>query len=175
VLLQGTGGVSVYALQLAKAAGAQVILTSSSADKRRRAKELGADQVLDYKADPAWGKAAKAWTGGRGVDVVVEVGGPGTFDQSTTALRYGGTMSLLGVLTGMSGEVNTYAIFHRALRIAGLYVGSVEMLERFSRGLSTTKLRPVVDRVFEFGEAPAAYRHLASGAHFGKVLIRVAS
>ena len=175
VLLQGTGGVSVYALQLAKAAGAQVILTSSSADKRRRAKELGADEVLDYKADPAWGKAAKAWTGGRGVDVVVEVGGPGTFDQSTTALRYGGTMSILGVLTGTSGEVNTYAIFHRALRIAGLYVGSVEMLERFSRGLSTTKLRPVVDRVFEFGEAPAAYRHLASGAHFGKVVIRVAS
>jgi NADPH:quinone reductase-like Zn-dependent oxidoreductase len=175
VLLQGTGGVSVYALQLAKAAGARVVITSSSEAKRRRALELGADQVIDYRADPNWGKTAKEWSGGRGVDVVVEVGGPGTFDQSTAALRYGGTMSILGVLTGTKGEVNTYAIFHRALRIAGVYVGSVEMLERFGRALSASKLRPVIDRVFDFEDAPAAYRHLASGAHFGKVVIRVAS
>lgn len=173
VLVQGTGGVSVYALQLAKAAGARVIVTSSSEEKRRRARELGADQVIDYRADPAWGKTAKAWTGDRGVDVVVEVGGPGTFDQSTAALRYGGTMSILGVLTGTSGPVNTHAIFHHALRIAGVYVGSVEMLQRFARALEATSLEPVIDRVFDFAEAPAAYRHLASGAHFGKVVIRL--
>jgi NADPH:quinone reductase-like Zn-dependent oxidoreductase len=173
VLLQGTGGVSVYALQLAKAAGARVIITSSSEDKRRRARELGADEVIDYRADPTWGATARAWTGGRGVDVVVEVGGPGTFDQSTAALRYGGTMSILGVLTGTTGPVNTYAIFYRALRVSGVYVGSVEMLQRFTSALEATGLRPVIDRTFEFEDVRAAYRHLASGAHFGKVVIRV--
>ena len=175
VLVQGTGGVSVFALQLAKSAGARVIVTSSSEEKRRRAKELGADHVIDYKADPTWGKAAKAWTGDRGVDLVVEVGGPGTFDQSTAALRYGGTMSILGVLTGTSGPVNTYAIFHHALHVAGVYVGSVEMLERFVSALGVTKIRPVIDRVFAFEDVPAAYRHLASGAHFGKVVVRLAA
>ena len=173
VLVQGTGGVSVFALQLAKAAGARAIVTSSSEQKRRRAQELGADHVIDYRAEPSWGKAAKAWTGDRGVDLVVEVGGPGTFDQSTAALRYGGTMSILGVLTGTSGPVNTYAIFHHALHIAGVYVGSVEMLERFVSGLTATKIRPIIDRVFGFEEVPAAYRHLASGAHFGKVVVRL--
>ncbi len=173
VLVQGTGGVSVFALQLAKAAGAQAIVTSSSEKKRRRAQELGADHVIDYRTEPSWGEAAKAWTGERGVDLVVEVGGPGTFDQSTAALRYGGTMSILGVLTGTSGPVNTYAIFHHALRIVGVYVGSVEMLERFVRVLTANKIRPVMDRVFDFEEVPAAYRHLASGAHFGKVVVRL--
>ena len=133
VLLQGTGGVSVFALQLAKLAGAEVILTTSSEDKAKRARELGADHVLDYKRDAEWGKTAKGITGGRGVDLVVDVGGPGTFDQSTAALRYGGTMSILGVLTGTSGPVNTYAIFYRTLRVLGIYVGSVEMFERFAR------------------------------------------
>ena len=173
VLVQGTGGVSVFALQLARAAGARVIATSSSEHKRRRALELGAEHVIDYRAEPSWGKAARALTGDRGVDLVVEVGGPGTFDQSTAALRYGGTMSILGVLTGTSGPVNTYAIFHHALRIVGVYVGSVEMLERFVSALTATTLRPVIDRVFGFEEVPAAYRHLASGAHFGKVVIRL--
>ena len=104
---------------------------------------------------------------------MVEVGGPGTFDQSTAALRYGGTMSILGVLTGTSGPVNTYAIFHHALHIAGVYVGSVEMLERFVSALTATKIRPIIDRVFGFEEVPAAYRHLASGAHFGTVVVRL--
>jgi len=173
VLLQGTGGVSVFALQLAKISGAQVILTSSSKEKRHQAKELGADHVLDYRTDPEWGRTAKVWTGGRGVDVVVEVGGPGTFDQSTAALRYGGTMSILGVLTGLSGPVNTYAILHHLLRVVGVYVGSIEMLERFTRALSETKLRPIIDRVFDFEDAPRAYEYLASAAHFGKVVVRL--
>jgi len=173
VLLQGTGGVSMFGLQLAKAAGARVIITSSSEAKRERARALGADHVLDYKTDAAWGETARKWTGGRGVDVVIEVGGPGTFDQSVAALRYGGTMSILGVLTGVRGEVNTYGIFHKALRVAGVYVGSIAMFEGLIRALESTHIEPIIDRTFGFGEVKEAYAHLASGAHFGKVVIRV--
>ncbi|HEX3480098.1 MAG TPA: NAD(P)-dependent alcohol dehydrogenase [Kofleriaceae bacterium] len=173
VLVQGTGGVSIFGLQLARAAGARVIVTSSSAAKRERALAMGADHVIDYKAEAKWGDAARAWTGGRGVDVVIEVGGPGTFDQSVAALRYGGTMSLLGVLTGTRGEVNTYGIFHKGLRIAGVYVGSVAMFEGLIRALEARQIEPVIDRTFGFAEARAAYEHLASGQHFGKVVIRV--
>src|SRR5215470_15915456 len=173
VLVQGTGGVSIFGLQLAKAAGARVVITSSSAAKRERAVALGADHVIDYKADPTWGESARKWTGGRGVDVVIEVGGPGTFDQSVAALRYGGTMSLLGVLTGVRGEVNTYGVFHKSLHIAGIYVGSVAMFESLVRILEATRIEPVIDRTFGFAELKDAYAHLASGAHFGKVVIRV--
>ena len=173
VLLQGSGGVSVFALQLAKAAGARVIITSSQEHKRARLRELGADEVLDYVKEPKWGERAKALTQGRGVDLVVDVGGPGTFDQSTAALRYGGSMSILGVLTGTRGEVNTYAIFHRRLRVNGIYVGSVTMFEALVRALNETKLRPVIDRVFGFSEAKPAYEYLASGKHLGKVVMRV--
>ena len=173
VLVQGTGGVSIFGLQLARAAGARVIVTSSSAAKRERALAMGADHVIDYKAEPKWGDAARAWTGGRGVDVVIEVGGPGTFDQSVAALRYGGTMSLLGVLTGIKGEIQTYGIFHKGLRVAGIYVGSVAMFEGLIRALEARQIEPVIDRTFGFGETRAAYEHLASGQHFGKVVIRV--
>ncbi len=173
VLVQGTGGVSIFALQLARAAGASVILTSSSARKRERALALGAAHVLDYAADPKWGETARGLTGGRGVDLVVEVGGPGTFDQSVAALRYGGTMSILGVLTGMQGEVNTYGIFHKTLRIAGIYVGSIAMFERFLRAVQAIHLEPVIDRTFAFDQARAAYEHLASGEHLGKLVITV--
>ena len=173
VLVQGTGGVSIFGLQLAKAAGARVIVTSSSEAKRERALALGADHVLDYKADPAWGEAARKWTGGRGVDAVIEVGGPGTFDQSVAALRYGGTMSILGVLTGVRGEVNTYGIFHKTLRVAGVYVGSVAMFEGLLRALEAARIDPIIDRAFGFGEVKQAYEHLASGAHFGKVVVSV--
>lgn len=173
VLVQGTGGVSIFGLQFAKAAGARVIVTSSSEAKRERALAMGADHVIDYKAVPAWGEAARAWTGGRGADIVIEVGGPGTFDQSVAALRYGGTMSILGVLTGTRGEVNTYGVFHRALRIAGIYVGSVAMFEGVIRALEANQIEPVIDKTFSFGEAKDAYAHLSSGAHFGKVVVRV--
>jgi NADPH:quinone reductase-like Zn-dependent oxidoreductase len=173
VLLQGTGGVSILALQLAKAAGAIPLVTSSSAAKRERAKALGAVETFDYKATPAWGETVRAFTGGRGVDVAVEVGGPGTFDQSVAALRFGGTMSILGVLTGVRGEVNTHAIFHKGLKVHGVYVGSVAMFEDLGRALSASRIVPIVDRVFAFDEARAAYEYLASGAHFGKVVVRV--
>jgi NADPH:quinone reductase-like Zn-dependent oxidoreductase len=174
VVVQGTGGVSMFGLQLAKAAGARVIVTSSSEAKRERARALGADHVIDYKADLAWGETARAWTGGRGADVVIEVGGPGTFDQSVAALRYGGTMSILGVLTGLRGEVNTYGVFHKALRVAGVYVGSVAMFEGLVRALEANRIDPIIDRTFGFGEVKEAYAYLASAAHFGKVVIRVA-
>lgn len=173
VLVQGTGGVSIFGLQLAKAAGARVVLTSSSAAKMEQARTLGADFTIDYKTDAKWGDSARVWTGGRGVDVAIDVGGPGTFDQSVAALRYGGTMALLGVLTGTKGEVNTYGVFHKALRIAGIYVGSVQMFEGLVRAVEASKIRPVIDRVFAFDEAKAAYDHLASASHFGKVVIKV--
>jgi len=173
VLVQGTGGVSMFALQLAKAAGARVIATSSSHEKRARLISLGADHVIDYTADATWGKSARAWTNGRGVDLVVDVGGPGTFDQSVEALRYGGTMSLLGILTGTAGPVNTYGVLYKTIRVAGIYVGSVAMFEAFVRALDAKGIEPIVDRVFAFDDVPAAYDHLASGAHFGKVVVRV--
>jgi NADPH:quinone reductase-like Zn-dependent oxidoreductase len=173
VVVQGTGGVSIFGLQLARAAGARVVVTSSSAAKRERALAMGADHVIDYKAEPAWGDAVRAWTGGRGADIVVEVGGPGTFDQSVAALRYGGTMSLLGVLTGIKGEIQTYGIFHKGLRVAGIYVGSVAMFDNLIRALEARQIDPVIDRTFSFAEAREAYAYLASGQHFGKVVIRV--
>src|SRR2546425_971239 len=172
-VVQVGGGVSIFTLQLAKAAGARVILTSSSEAKRQRARELGADHVIDYRATSNWGEAVQAWTGGQGVDVVVEVGGPGTFDQSVVALRYGGTMSLLGVLTGVRGEVNVYTLFQKGLHVRGVYVGSGRMFEALNRAMSANEIHPIVDRVFPFEEARAAYEYLASGAHFGKVVIRV--
>lgn len=173
VLVQGTGGVSIFALQLAKAAGARVLLTSRSAAKRERAVALGADHVIDYVETPDWGDAAFAWADRRGVDVVVEVGGPGTFDQSMAALRFGGLMAVIGVLTGRRGEVNTAGLFYKGLTVRGITVGSRRMFEALTRALGATTMHPVVDRVFDFDEARAAYEHLGRGAHFGKIVIRL--
>jgi NADPH:quinone reductase-like Zn-dependent oxidoreductase len=172
VLVQGGGGVSTFALQLARHAGASVIATSSSADKRARLTEMGAASTIDYKTDATWGETARA-AAKDGVDLVVEVGGAGTFDQSVAALRYGGHMSLLGILAGTQGAINTYAIFHKNIRIRGVYVGSVAMFERLVRALEQSAIDPVIDRVFSFEETRAAYEHLASGTHFGKVVIRL--
>jgi NADPH:quinone reductase-like Zn-dependent oxidoreductase len=172
VLVQGGGGVSTFALQLARHAGAAVIATSSSADKRARLTDMGAASTIDYKTDAKWGETARAAANG-GVDLVVEVGGAGTFDQSVAALRYGGHMSLLGILAGTQGPINTYAIFHKNIRIRGVYVGSVAMFERLVRVLEQSAIDPVIDRVFSFEETRAAYEHLASGSHFGKVVIRL--
>ena len=173
VLVQGTGGVAIFVLQLAQAAGARVIVTSSSAAKRERALGLGAAHALDYKADPQWGATARKLTDGRGVDLVVDVGGPGTFDQSVSALRYGGTMSLLGILTGTQGSVNTYNVFHKLLQVRGVYVGSVAMFEALLRAIVNNRIEPVIDRVFPFADARAAYEYLASAKHFAKVVIAI--
>ncbi len=174
VLVQGGGGVSTFTLQLARSSGAAVVATSSSAAKRERLKQMGAAATIDYSTEPKWGEIARAAAGGGGVDVVVEVGGAGTFDQSIAALRYGGRMSLLGILAGTQGPINTYAIFHKNIHIHGVYVGSVAMFERLVRALEHSTTDPVIDRVFAFEDTRRAYEYLASGAHFGKVVIRLA-
>jgi len=173
VLVQGGGGVSTFALQLARSAGARVVATSSSSEKRARLAQMGAASTIDYTTDAKWGETARIAAGNGGADLVVEVGGAGTFDQSVASLRYGGHMSLLGILAGTQGPINTYAIFHKNIRIRGVYVGSVAMFERLVHVLEHSTINPVIDRVFSFEETRAAYEHLASGAHFGKVVIRL--
>jgi NADPH:quinone reductase-like Zn-dependent oxidoreductase len=171
VLVQGTGGVSIFALQFARMAGARVLATSSHDEKLVKLRDLGASEVTNYRTDPEWGRWASGLTGG-GVDHVVEVGGPQTLAQSLKAVRYHGEISLIGVLTGVSGEVPTMDVLRKHVRILGIYVGSREMFEAMNRAIALHKMRPVVDRVFGFDEAADAYRYLESGQHFGKVVIR---
>jgi NADPH:quinone reductase-like Zn-dependent oxidoreductase len=170
VLTQGTGGVSIFALQFSKLLGARVISTSSSDAKLERVRGMGADELINYKTTPDWEKPARALTG-IGVDHVVEVGGAGTLEKSMKAVRTGGTISLIGVLTGATGEINPRPILMRNIRVQGIYVGSREMFEAMNRAISLHKLHPVVDRVFPFADAVEAYRHMESGAHFGKIVI----
>jgi NADPH:quinone reductase-like Zn-dependent oxidoreductase len=171
VLAQGTGGVSLFALQLARLHGARVIVTSSSDDKLARALALGASDGINYKTTPEWDRRARELTGGLGVDHVVEVGGAGTLPVSLRAVRYGGTVSLIGVLTG-AGEMNPMPILMKHVRVQGIYVGSREMFEALNRALALHRLRPVVDRVFPFDQAREALRHMESASHFGKICIR---
>jgi len=171
VLVQGTGGVSIFALQLARLMGAQVIVTSSSEQKLARAKALGAAHGVNYKAMPEWDKAVVELTGG-GVDHVVEVGGPGTLARSLRAIRVGGKITMIGVLSG-AAEINPMLIFSRRANVQGISVGSTQMFEAMNRAIAASGLKPIIDKVFTFGEAPAAYRHLQSAQHFGKVVIRV--
>ena len=171
VLTQGTGGVSIFALQFAKAAGCRVISTSSSDEKLQRVKELGADHVINYKDTPDWGKAAKALTGGRGVDEVVEIGGPGTLAQSITASRPGGHISLIGVLTGVSGEVPTSALFSLNITLSGITVGSRRHQEDMIAAIEANGIKPVLDKDFPLSEIAAAFAHQASQQHFGKITL----
>ena len=171
VLTQGTGGVSIFALQFAKAAGCRVISTSSSDEKLQRVKELGADHVINYKDTPDWGKAAKALTGGRGVDEVVEIGGPGTLAQSITASRPGGHISLIGVLTGVSGEVPTAALFSLNITLSGITVGSRRHQEDMIAAIEAHGIKPVLDKDFPLSEIAAAFAHQASQQHFGKITL----
>jgi NADPH:quinone reductase-like Zn-dependent oxidoreductase len=173
VLTQGTGGVSLFALQFARLAGARVVITSSRDDKLQRARDLGAADGINYKTTPDWGDPARKLTGGRGVDHVVELGGAGTLAQSLRAVRTGGHVALIGVLTGNTGQVNPVPVLMKGVRLQGIFVGSREMFEDMNRAIALSGLRPVVDRVFPFDEAPAAFRHMESGAHFGKIAIRV--
>jgi len=172
VLVQGTGGVSIIGLQLARAAGARVIATSKSAAKRERLLGLGAEHVIDYAAVPAWGEAVRAASGG-GVDVAIEVGGPGTFDQSVTALRFGGTLALIGVLTGTRGEVDTHAVMRKLVRVQGVYVGSTTMFEGLVRAVEAARIEPIIDQTYSWRDATAAYARLASGEHFGKIVMTI--
>jgi NADPH:quinone reductase-like Zn-dependent oxidoreductase len=173
VLTQGTGGVSIFALQFAKAAGCRVISTSSSDAKLERLKELGADHLINYKETPDWGKAAKSLTGGRGVDEVVEIGGPGTLAQSIAASRPGGHISLIGVLTGVSGEVPTAALFSLNITLSGITVGSRRHQEDMIAAIEANGIKPVLDKDFPLAEIAAAFAHQASQQHFGKITLSV--
>jgi NADPH:quinone reductase-like Zn-dependent oxidoreductase len=170
VLVLGTGGVSIFALQFAHMAGARVIATSSSAAKLARARALGAAEGIDYRAQPEWQDAVRDLTGGRGADFVVEVGGAGTLARSISAVRIGGDVALIGVLTG--GQIDPAPIMRRNVTLRGIFVGSREMFEAMNRAIAQHRLRPVIDRVFPFAEARDAYRHLQGASHVGKVVIR---
>ncbi len=172
VLLLGTGGVSLFALQFAKLHGARVILTSSSDQKLAIARKLGADETINYSANADWDKAVGRLTGGRGADIVMEVGGAGTLDKSLASVRVGGTVCLIGVLTGVAGPVNTASVLRRHVRVQGIYVGSREMFEEMNQAVAQHGLRPWIGKSFRFEEARAAYDYLSSGAHIGKVTIR---
>ena len=171
VLVQGTGGVSLFALQFARMHGARVLATSGHDEKLRRALEMGAADGVNYKTTPEWGDWARAQTG-VGVDHVVEVGGAGTLPQSLRAVRVGGRISLIGVLSG-GGQVNPMPILMKNVRVQGIYVGSREMFEAMNRAIALHQLRPVVDRVVPFAQARDAFRHMESAAHFGKIALSV--
>jgi NADPH:quinone reductase-like Zn-dependent oxidoreductase len=169
VLVQGTGGVSIFALQLAKLAGAEIAIISSSDEKLARAKQMGATHLVNYKTSPEWDKAIREKVPG-GVDQVVEVGGAGTLARSVNVLRVGGAISLIGVLAGPA-EFNPGLLLPKRANLQGISVGSRQMFEAMNRAIAVNGLRPVIDKVFPLAEARAAYAHLQSGAHFGKVVI----
>jgi NADPH:quinone reductase-like Zn-dependent oxidoreductase len=175
VLVQGTGGVSTFALQFARSTGARVICISSSDDKLERARALGATDTINYKTAPDWDKAAKELTGGVGVDHIVEVGGGATIGKSFRAIRIGGHIAIIGVLGGpASADLSLVPVLMQNLRLNGVFVGSREMFEGMNRAIALSGLRPAIDRVYEYNEAPSAFRHMQAGAHFGKIVIRVA-
>ena len=171
VLLLGTGGVSVFALQFCGLLGAQAIVTSSSDDKLARARELGAWQGINYRQTPDWEQAVLELTGGEGVEVTVEVGGAGTLPRSIAATRVAGTVALIGVLTG--GEINPATVMRKSIRLQGIYVGSRRMFADMNRAIAAGGLRPVIDRRFPFDEAPDAFRAMEQAGHFGKIVIEV--
>ena len=171
VLVQGTGGVSIFALQFARLAGATVIVTSSSDEKLERAKALGADHTINYRTVPEWGKAAAEWAGD-GVDHVVEVGGKDTFRQSIEAVRVGGTILVIGVLSGFTQEIALPSLFSKNLHVIGLSVGSRKMFEDMASAITRSDIKPVIDRTFDFGDVPEALRLMERGGHFGKIAIR---
>ena len=173
VLVLGSGGVSIFALQFAKALGATVIATSSSDEKLARLRGLGAAHTINYKSEPKWGTAVRDWTGGRGVDHVIEVGGPGTLAQSIAAASINGHVSLIGTLTGRAGEVPTALLMVKQVRLQGLVVGSRKHQLDMIRALDAIDLTPVIDRTFSLTALADAFRYEASGAHFGKIGVEI--
>ncbi|MEP6850319.1 MAG: NAD(P)-dependent alcohol dehydrogenase [Acidobacteriota bacterium] len=172
VLTLGTGGVSVFALQIAKMFGAQVISTSSSDEKLERMRMLGADEIINYKAREDWDTAVLELTRRRGVDHVVEVGGGGTLARSINSVRVGGHVALIGALEA-AGNFGYVPIFMKQIRLHGIFTGSRDMFEDMNRAIGAAKLKPVVDHVFSFDQVPAALKHMESGSHFGKVVVRI--
>jgi NADPH:quinone reductase-like Zn-dependent oxidoreductase len=173
VLVQGSGGVSVFALQFAKAAGARVIATSSSDEKLERLRQLGADETINYKEVEKWGAKALELTGGAGVDCVVEIGGAGTLDQSMHAARVGGHVALIGVLAGIAGPVQTALLFSKNLRVQGLTVGSRAHQLAMIAGIEANGIRPVISDHFPLADLAAAFRHQSANKHFGKIVVDI--
>lgn len=171
VLLQGTGGVSIFALQIAKLRGATTIVTSSSDAKLEQARALGADHTINYRSEPAWDKRARDLTGGAGVTHVVEVGGAGTLPMSLRAAAVGAQISVIGVLTGLEQPLNIGNVLMKSLRLQGIYVGSRAMLQQALEAFATSGLHPVVNRTFPLDEGKDALRYLASAQHVGKIVI----
>lgn len=172
VLVQGTGGVSIFALQFARMAGVRVIATSSSDAKLARVREMGASDVINYRTTPDWDRSVRKLTAGRGVDAIVEVGGAGTLPLSTRSVKLGGYIALIGVLAG-AGDFNPVPLLMKQIRLQGILVGSVRMFASMLMAIEVAQMRPVVDRVFSFEQAAEALKYLESGAHFGKVVITV--
>jgi len=172
VLALGTGGVSIIGLQLAKASGASVIVTSSSDDKLARAKSIGADGLVNYKKNTDWEEEVLRLTDGAGVDHVLETGGAGTFAKSMKSLGLHGQVNIIGVLTGLQNDIDLGPVLVKTARVQGIYVGSRAMLERLVQEVVTQHIAPVIDRVFPFDQAIEAYKYLAGAQHFGKVAIR---
>lgn len=171
VLLLGTGGVSIFALQIAHMHGARTIITSSSNEKLARARALGASDTINYREHPDWEKRVLELTGGRGVDATVEVGGAGTLPRSITATRVAGTISLIGVLTG--GQIDPASFMRKSIRMQGIYVGSRRMFLDMNRAFTLHGLKPVIDNRFAFADARAAYHTMAAAGHFGKLVIEL--
>jgi NADPH:quinone reductase-like Zn-dependent oxidoreductase len=172
LLLQGTGGVSLFGLQLARTMGARIILISSSDAKLERAREMGVHQTINYKTEPEWEKRVLEMTDGEGVDLTLEVGGAGTLSKTLRATRMGGEISLIGVLSGIAGDIQLGPFLHKMITMHGIYVGSRAMFADLNRVLSQHRIEPVIDRVFDLADAPDAFRHLKSGSHFGKVCLK---
>lgn len=173
VLVQGSGGVSLYALQIAKALGARVIATSSSADKLARLRGLGADHVINYRDEPEWGRLAHEWTGGKGVDHVIDVGGPATLPQSIEAVKIGGHIAMIGILGGTEATIPMIPVFAKQIRLQGCLNGSWQDQADLVEFLATHDIRPVIDRSFRLEELAEAFRYEESGAHFGKIVIEI--
>lgn len=173
VLVQGTGGVSLFALQFAKAHGARVIATSGRDEKLARVTSLGADETINYKSNPDWEKQVLKLTDGVGVDHVVEVGGAGTLERSLRAVKSNGVVNLIGVLSGVARELNIAPILMKHVRLQGIYVGSRAMFEDMNRAVTQNRITPVVDKVFSFEQFPDALRHMESASHFGKIVVRL--
>jgi NADPH:quinone reductase-like Zn-dependent oxidoreductase len=173
VLIQGTGGVSIFALQFAKMAGATVIATSSSDEKLSRLKAMGADHLINYRKDTNWGETARALTGGRGVDHVIEVGGPSTLEQSMIAARVGGHISVIGILTGVAGQLSFVPALVKQLRLQGVLVGSRTQQQDMIRAINASGMRPIIDRHFPLSEIVEAFRYQETNQHFGKICLDI--
>ena len=171
VLTQGTGGVSVFAIQFARMFGARVLATSSSDDKLEKVKQLGANEIINYKQTPDWDKSVLELTGKTGVDHIVEVGGAGTLPKSLNAIKIGGHIALIGVLTGGGGEINPRSILMKSVKVQGIFLGSRQMFEEMNRAIELNRLKPVIDRTFAFEEAREAFKYMESAGHFGKIVI----